>query len=171
MLVYVNPKLSSKAMSATANKSDNSLLALLLALQDLEAPLSDREQSGLADVADQLYLDPDAWESDIKPSVLATIQENASLSRLYEDAKSRLDAVGHIPLDLLPTEAELEQASPNSGKMLARGFDPEGDPSDYNSHEITNVAVNVLSAASPTEMSQKLGYFEKLKQFLLQPIG
>ena len=158
-------------MSAIANNCDNSLLALLLALQDLETPLSDREQSGLAEVAEQLYSDPDAWESDIEPNLLATIQENASLSRLYQSTKSRLDAVGHIPLDLLPTQAELEQASPNSPRMLARGFDPEEDASGSSSHEITNVAVNVLSAASPTEMSEKFGRLEKLKQFLLQPIG
>ncbi|NER38169.1 MAG: hypothetical protein F6J93_30130 [Oscillatoria sp. SIO1A7] len=159
-------------MSATANKCDNSLLALLLALQDLETPLSDREQSRLAEVAEGLSLEPDTWESDIEPNLLATIQENGSLSRLYENAKSRLDALGEIPLDLLPTEAELEQASPNSERMVERGFDPpEEDESDSSSHEITNVAVNVLSAASPTEMSEKLSRFEKLKQFLLQPIG
>ena len=158
-------------MSATANKSDNSLLALLLALQDLEAPLSDREQSRLAEVAEQLRSDSDAWESDIEPNLLATIQENASLSRLYQSAKSRLDALGEIPLDLLPTEAELEQASSNSRRMLVRGFDPEGDASDSSSREITNVAVNVLSAPKPIETVQKLGRFKKLKQFLLHSIG
>lgn len=161
-----------KTMSASVNNCNQSLLALLLALQDLETPLSDREQSGLAEVAAQLCLDPDAWESDIEPNLLATIQDNVSLSRLYQSVKSRLDAIGgNIPLNLLPAEVELEQTSPCPESMLARGFHPEGDPSDYNSHEITNVAVNVLSAPNSTKMVQDLSRLEKLKEFLMKPIG
>jgi hypothetical protein len=47
---------------------EKTLLALLLALRDLDQPLNKDEISRLADIAAQLHFDPNTWESESKPS-------------------------------------------------------------------------------------------------------
>ena len=44
---------------------------------------------------------------------MAIIEANDALNQLYQQAKAKLDAVdGPIPSELLPTDAELENALP-----------------------------------------------------------
>lgn len=130
----------------------NTLLALLLALEELEAPLSKDEQSALADVAAQLYLNPKAWKEYSEPYLLKVIQANATLNQLYQSALSQLNAVnGNIPQDLLPTQAELEQVLPPSNEPVARGFVPVSDAQNSESTEITNIAINILATPNQTE--------------------
>lgn len=149
---------------------NNSLLALMLALNDLESPLSEEEESTLSEVADRLALDPDAWESDIEPDLLAVIAANPNFNQLFQSAKSQLDAVnGNIPKDLLPTQTELEKVIPAEPEIATRGFDPEAEESDFHSDEISNMVISILSNPNPSETTKKLGRFEQLKQFLRQP--
>jgi hypothetical protein len=149
----------------------NTLLALLLALKDLEAPLSQEEQSVLADVAAQMYLKPNTWKSYSEPSLQKVIQANATLNQLYQAAKSQLDAVnGNIPLNLLPTETELEQALPPSNEPESRGFEPLNDGEDFESREIANMAISILATQNPPATAKKLSGFEQLKQFLQQSV-
>ena len=148
---------------------NNSLLALLLALTDLQTPLRENEKSVLAEVSEQLSADLDAWKPLIEPSLLSMIQANATLNQLYQTAVSQLEAVdGNIPHNLLPNESELEQALPTSHQIVTRGFAPVSDAEDFESNEITNIAISILATNNPTESVRKLSRFEQIKQFLQQ---
>ena len=153
-----------------STNGNNTLLALMLALNELETPLNADEESALSDVAAQLSIAPDAWESDIEPNLIAIIEANPNLHQLYQAAKSQLDAVnGDIPKDLLPTQSELEQVAPITAEVATRGLPPEMVESDYHSYEINNMVIGILASPKPTETTKKLSRFEKLKQFLRQP--
>lgn len=148
---------------------NNSLLALLLALTDLQTPLSENEKSVLAEVSEQLSADLDAWKPLIEPSLQDMIQANTTLNQLYQTALFQLQAVdGNIPDNLLPSESELEQALPTSNQVVTRGFAPVSDPEDFESNEITNIAISILATKNPTESVKKLSGFEQIKQFLQQ---
>lgn len=149
---------------------DNTLLALLLALKNLENPLNTEEQEALADVGQQLKLDPNDWDF-IEDELMATIHGNDALNQLYQKAKAKLDALNSpIPPDLLPTDAELENALPRESKGGTRAHPPygEGKP-DEQSNEILNLATNVVSTEKPEETAKKLPFLERVSQFLNQP--
>ncbi|NEQ77342.1 MAG: hypothetical protein F6K23_32640 [Okeania sp. SIO2C9] len=146
---------------------DNTLLALLLALKNLENPLNTQEQEALADVGQQLKLDSNDWDF-IEDDLMATIHGNDALNQLYQKAKAKLDACDRpIPTDLLPTDAELENALPRESKGGTRAHF-EGKP-DEQSNEILNLATNVVSTEKPEETAKKLSFLERLSQFLNQP--
>ena len=148
---------------------NNSLLALLLALTDLQAPLSENEKFALFEVGEQLSADLNAWQPLTEPFLSGIIQANATLNQLYQAALSQLEAVdGNIPDNLLPSESELEQALPVSNQMVTRGFAPVSDAEDFESNEITNIAINILATKNPAESVKKINFFEQIKQFLQQ---
>ena len=150
-------------MSVSVNKT---LLALSLALKDLEAPLGEQEQKAFKDAAHQLQLEPDNWENH-EPDLLKVIQANSNLNQLYQASKSQLDALSdNIPSNLLPTQAELEQALPTTQEGVTRGFAPVNN--DYESHEINNMVISILNTPNPPETVKKLSRLEKLQQFLQQ---
>lgn len=148
---------------------NKTLLALLLALGELKVPLTEQEQATFNDVADQLHLDPNAWESDIVPNLLSVLQANSELNQLYLTSKSQLDAVGDtLPRNLLPTPEDLEQAKavPKTHEMICRGFLPVTKDTEIDSAEINNLAINIFSTPKPQETVKQLSRFERLKQFL-----
>lgn len=143
---------------------NKTLLALLLALSDLKTPLSNEEKAGLVNVADQLYLDPDAWESDIEPNLLAIIHSNPNLNKLFQEMQTKLELIDIETLrEYLPSEAELEQAIPSNQRAVTRGFEPGGD-SFGKSLEINNMTIRVLSSPEPENTSRKLSDFDKIKE-------
>jgi hypothetical protein len=150
-------------MAAFFNKT---LLALSLALKDLEAPLSENEQKAFRDAAAQLQLDPDNWE-DYEPDLLKVIQANPNLNHLYQATQSQLDALSsEISSNLLPTPAELEQAQPSNQKPVTRGVPPVND--DHESHEIQNMVIDLMASSNPVETAKKLSYLERVQQFIQQ---
>lgn len=152
-------------MTAPVNKT---LLALSLALKDLQAPLSGDEQAAFRNAAEQLKFEPDSWQ-DYEQDLLKVIQANSTLNQLYQAASSQLDALSsEIPSNLLPTQAELEQALPNTTKVVTRGFAPVND--DYETNEINNIVINILTTSNPPETVKKLSRFEQLQQFLQQSV-
>jgi len=149
--------------------TNNTLLALLLALQDLDISLTEQEKAALADISYRLHLDSNTWESDIAPSLLSIIQVNPNLNQRYQTVKSKLDQVGDtLPPDLLPTLAELEQVKPET-EPKSRGFPPVADESESDSREINNIAIDILSQPNPSATAKKLSSLDKLKQFLQKP--
>ncbi|MEQ9552313.1 MAG: hypothetical protein RIM23_22210 [Coleofasciculus sp. G3-WIS-01] len=149
--------------------ANNTLLALLLALRDLDTSLTEQETAELTDISHRLYLEPETWESDIAPSLLSIIQVNPNLNQLYQTAKSQLDSVGDcLPPDLLPTLAELEYVTPET-EPRTRGFAPVTDESESDSLEINNIAIDILSQPDPSTTAKKLSSLERLKQFLQKP--
>ncbi|MEQ8385628.1 MAG: hypothetical protein RH949_25025 [Coleofasciculus sp. A1-SPW-01] len=149
--------------------TNNILLALLLALRDLDTSLTEQETADLTDISHRLYLEPAAWESDIAPSLLSIIQVNPNLNQRYQTAKSQLDQVGDtLPPDLLPTSAELEHVA-SATAPKERGFPPVADESESDSLEINNIAIDILSQPNPSATAKKLSSLDKLKQFLQKP--
>ncbi|MGB3511464.1 MAG: hypothetical protein WBA93_19950 [Microcoleaceae cyanobacterium] len=146
----------------------NTLLALLLALKNLDNPLSENERQALTDVGQQLRLDPNDWEF-IEADLMAIVEANDALNQLYQQVKAKLDAVDDpIPSDLLPTEAELEKVLPSESEGGRRAYF-EGKP-DEQSNEILNLTTNILTNPEPEETTKKLSSLEKLWQSLNQPI-
>ncbi len=151
------------------NSSDKTLLALMLTLHDLESPLSEAEQAAFSAVADHLSLDPDGWFSDIKPELLATLEKNPALFKQFLEIKSRIDAVGDIPQELLPNSKENAQLSEQNA-VVTRGFTPVGEVEEFESDEINNMAISILSSPEPAETAKKVRSFDALKDFILKPI-
>lgn len=167
MLILETKIISNFSMETT--NLHNTLLALLLALKDSETPLSDREQSDLYQVAEQLSANPKAWEILIEPRLLVMIQANEPLNQRFKAVKYQLDNLGDtMPLNLLPSKAELEQAVPKQKPQPTTRAIPQVSPSDLRSNEITNMAIKVLAAPNPSETAKKLSSFEQLQQFLNQ---
>ncbi|BAY95794.1 MULTISPECIES: hypothetical protein [unclassified Tolypothrix] len=151
---------------------NNTLLALLLALKDSDISLSNTEQSDLYQAAEQLSANPKAWEILIAPRLLMTIQANAALNQRFQAAKSQLDNLGdRIPLNLLPSEAELELAAPKHKPQPTTRAIPQVSASDLRSNEITNMAIRVMTTSNPAETAKKLNGFEQFQQFLSQNLS
>ncbi|NEQ65994.1 MAG: hypothetical protein F6K21_10925 [Symploca sp. SIO2D2] len=149
-----------------AESSTTTLLALLLALKQLEIPLSTDEQDKLKTTGQQLELDPDDWDY-IKEGLMEVIENNPSLAQLYQTAKVQLDEIdGKISPELLPTEEELGVELLTDGKRTVVYFGYfEGRP-DRESDEILNVSINVLRKKDSAKIAKKLSFLERIGKFL-----
>ena len=148
----------------------NTLLALLLALKNLDKPLSENERQALAEIGQDLESNSNDW-SFIEDNLMTIIQANDTLNQLYQEAKSKLDTLNSpIPPNLLPTDAELENAPSPESKGGTRAHPPYGeDQPDEQSNEILNLVTNVVSTEKPEETAKKLSFLERISQFLNQP--
>ena len=143
---------------------DTTLLALLLALSNLDAPLSETEQAALNKVGRQLDANPKAWDL-IEKGLMKVVVANDLLNQQYQVAIALLEAVdGKIPSGLLPTEAELEQLLTVENKLEKRAGKPK-PVQNSQSNEIINTSTEVLKSLNPAESSKKLS-LNKLKDFL-----
>lgn len=161
---------------------DTTTLAFLLALEELDTPLSQEEKKALAEIADQLDAQPKAWESFTKPLLLRTIASNASLNQRYQTYKSKLDSLETIPSELLPTGTEVEQLKSGETLETTRGFEPQSEATDYYplivrgfkpqseatgyNQQINNAVIAISRSEQPEATVKKLSFTEKLKQFL-----
>ncbi len=142
------------------------LLSLVLAFQDLEESLAEEEKSALAIAAKQLSAKPEVWSKEIEPNLLATIEKNSNLSKLFQLYKSQLERVdGKIPNNLLPTSADLELVL-NSPQMTKTRPLPRIDLQDLKSKEIDNMVIKVMVSDSPTKTAKKLNFLTPIKNFL-----
>ncbi|MCC3537013.1 MAG: hypothetical protein JGK03_23135 [Microcoleus sp. PH2017_25_DOB_D_A] len=141
---------------------DTTLLALLLALSNLDEPLSPTEQAALNKVGKQLDANQ-AWDL-IEKGLIKVVVANDSLNQQYQVAIALLEAVdGQIPSELLPTEAELEQLLTVENKLEKRAGKPK-PVQNSQSQEILNMSTEVLKTLNPVETSKKLP-LDKLKDF------
>lgn len=147
------------------NTLNTTSLAFLLALQELNTPLSDTEKQTLTEVADQLDLQPKAWESFTEPLLVKMITSNPQLNQKYQFYKSKLDSLGNINEDLLPTATEIEQLKSNEIGVTTRGFKPQSEATGYN-QQINNAVILISRAEQPEEIAKKLSFTEKVKQLL-----
>jgi len=142
---------------------DTTLLALLLALSNLDEPLSETEQAALNKVGKQLDANPKAWDI-IEKGLMKVVVANDSLNQQYQVAIDLLEAVdGKIPAGLLPTEAELEQLLTVGNKLEKRPYKPK-PVENSQTNEILNMSSEVLKTLNPVETSKKLP-LDKLKEF------
>jgi hypothetical protein len=149
-----------------AESAKTTLLALLLALKQLETPLTADEQTALKTAGQQLELDPDYWDY-IKAGLMAVVEKNPSLDRLYQTAKAQLEVIeGNIPPELLPTEQEQETEllADENREPVTFGY-CEGEP-DRESDEILNVSISVFTKEDSTKTAKKLSFLKRIQAFL-----
>ena len=146
-------------------KADNTIIAFLLAFQDLKTALGEQEKQNLKEVAKQLDTQPKAWEDYIKGRLLEIITPHPDLNQSYQFYKSQLDNVEEIPDDLLPTEAEIIRLKTLDKASITRGFKPKDEATGYES-QLNNVVVIVGSSEKPEETVKQATFLKKLKQFL-----
>jgi len=149
-----------------AESPGTTLLALLLALKQLETPLTADERAKLKTKGQQLAIDPDNWDY-IQESLMAVIQQNPSLDRLFQTAKMQLQAIdGNIPIELLPTrqEKEAELFVDDKREPVSFGYF-EGEP-DRESDEILTTAINVLTKEDSAKTAKKLSFLQRMQKYL-----
>lgn len=150
-------------MNSTVTKT---LLALLLALRELETPLSSDQQSLLQDVGQQLEIDPDYWDY-IEEQLMAVIEANSALNYLYQYNKAKLDSLdGQIPRELLPSLGDLEQELFPEVKEVT-SFD--GQPKDSTATE-PNEAIALTSVILKTEnqdqTAKQVSFLEQVSDYV-----
>jgi len=143
--------------------TNNTLLAFLLALTDLEIPLSQGETKSIKEIGDQLDAQPLAWERYTKPKLLEIIAANPELNQRYQTYYNQLDTTVDIPPDYLPTEAEIQVVNTPSSTIM-RGHKPKSSPTGYD-QQINNIVI-VVSRTEQPEAAVKQLPLDKLKQFL-----
>ena len=149
-------------------KLNHTILAYLLALQDLPHSLNEAEQANLKEVAKQLRTQPEAWNDYIEPSLVAIIQGNSPLNQSYQHYKNKLDNFGEIPFELLPTADEINQLVKTQAAFVNKGFDDNSLPTGIDK-QIENAFIVLGQSETSEETVKKLGSIGKLKQFLSKP--
>jgi hypothetical protein len=149
-----------------AESPRTTLLALLLALKQLETPLTADERAKLKTKGQQLAIDPDNWDY-IQEGLMAIVEQNPSLDRLFQTAKMQLQAIdGNIPIELLPTpqEKEAELFVDDKREPVSFGYF-EGEP-DRESDEILTTAINVLTKEDSAKTAKKLSFLQRMQKYL-----
>ncbi|MEQ8386191.1 MAG: hypothetical protein RH949_27915 [Coleofasciculus sp. A1-SPW-01] len=144
---------------------NTTILAFLLALEELDTSLSQSEKKMLAEIADQLDVQPKAWESFTQPLLLKMIADNELLNQRYQTYKSKLDSLETIPSELLPSVTEIEQIKDGATLANTKGFKPKSEATGYN-QQINNAVIVISRSEQPEATVKKLSFTEKLKQFL-----
>lgn len=152
ILLLMHPSLMNSDLTKT-------LLAFLLALRELETPLSADEQAVLQDVGQQLAIAPDYWDL-IKEGLMAAIKANSALNHLYQYNKAKLDTLdGQIPRGLLPSLAELEQELfPQAKEIETRDGQIKGDRQP-------NKVIDLTSTILKTENQDQTAKVSSLEPF------
>ncbi|WP_445631922.1 hypothetical protein [Nostoc sp. DSM 114167] len=148
-------------------KPDNTIIAFLLAFQDLKTALGEQHKQNLKDVVKQLETQPKAWKVYIKERLLEIITANHELNQSYQFYQSQLDNVEEIPQSLFPTEAEISRLNTLEKTPMTKGFKPKYEATGYES-QLNNVVVIVGSSSQPEETVKQATFLEKWKQFLSQ---
>lgn len=153
------------------NTLNRTLLGLMLTLYDLDSPLSEAEKAALKQAAYELHLKPTIWESQTQPKLLKVLQQNPDLFKQFLAIKSRIDEVGEIPPDFLPTSEELRKLrdATENVQPIAKGGIPESHK-PQKTNEIENTAIDIFVSSDPKDTAKKISKFKALKDFLLKPI-
>ncbi|MGD1805370.1 hypothetical protein ACP6PL_07995 [Dapis sp. BLCC M126] len=152
-------------MNDSANKF---LLSMLLAIKELDSPLNEEEKENLYLAGQQLSLDPTAWEEDIEPTLMEIINNNPSLNTVFQSINSKLKEIDEIPENLIPNTEEMTAVIPTDENQPLERPIPDVDESDFQSNEITNAAIQIISSPEPSETVKKIGKFDKLLNLIGQ---
>jgi hypothetical protein len=130
---------------------NKTLLAFLLILQDTDINLTNHPAlEPLRDKLDVLSrkaeITPKNWEN-LQSKLAGILKNDAALNQRYQEAMAQLEGI-EITADLLPTVAELEQATPSNSKVKTLGFKPGTPERESENLEIINNAVVVKTAAA-----------------------
>ncbi len=150
------------------NSSNTTLLALMIALSNLDTPLNDDEKDILSEISEEFSVDTDDWDS-IQPSLMEIIESNSELNTLFLNAKSQLLALGDsLPDDFFPKKNELAELQKSSEEGKTRGGLPITDDSDFEDdfQGINNMTIDILSQTNPQEVAKKSTFVDRIKQHL-----
>ncbi len=148
-----------------AANPDRTILAYLLALKDFPHALNEAERSNLKKVWKRYEIQPKAWDDYIEPDFVKTIQDNPLLHQLYQQYKNKLDNLGEIPDNLLPTRDEINQLPNLETTFVSKGFRSNLSASGYE-QQLNNVVIVVHQTQKPEEAVKQLGFLDKVKQLL-----
>ncbi|MBW4617270.1 MAG: CHAT domain-containing protein [Desmonostoc vinosum HA7617-LM4] len=145
---------------------NTTLLALLLALKELEIPLNADEQALLQDIGQQLDIDPDDWEF-IEAELIAIIQANSALNQIYQSNKAKLAALdGRIPQELLPSLADLEKELFKQTKAIIT-FDGQtrGKPANQQ-NPVINLTSSILLTDNQAQTIKRLPFIQEISDYV-----
>lgn len=145
------------------NTKNNTQLAFLLALSDLETPLSDSEKQTLNKIGTQLDLQPLAWTDYTEPMLLQMIKSNPQLNQYYTQYKSRLNKLTEISQLLSGIESEIESQTPVNLTVREKGFKPTGNATGYET-QINNIVLVISRSEQPETAVKQLSYLDKFKK-------
>lgn len=144
---------------------DTTIIAFLLAFQDLNTALSTQEKQILQELAKQLDTQPKAWDIYIKKRLLELVSANSELNESYKFYQSQLENLAEIPHNLLPNEAEISGLNSANKVLETKGFKPKSEATDYAS-QLNNVVVIVGTSEEPEATVKQVTFLEKLKEYL-----
>ena len=152
----------------TDNSVNNTLLAFLLALKELDSPLTTAEKDRFLQVLQGRLMDssPDVWTHLIQPALQQTLQSNPAFYHRFQDYKSQLDSLDQqLPWELLPTEATLAHIAPLPKTTLNSFPIPVPQADNRKTYEISNMVYRVVNTPEPTQTANKLG-LESLSRWI-----
>jgi hypothetical protein len=158
------------------NTMNPSLLALMLALDDLPAALTEAESKSLAAVGEQLAANPDAWETHILPRLQQVLAANPDLQTGFATYKTAVEQLAaqqpeQLTSTLAQVTAQLVGIAPVPVGLVPKGYFPGPVDASEASEEINNIAVRVLLTPKPEETVKKVGAFQGLKSIVRQSSG
>ncbi|MDJ0729030.1 MAG: hypothetical protein QNJ33_03470 [Crocosphaera sp.] len=152
----------------TDTSVNNTLLAFLLALKELDCPLTTAEKERFSQVFQGRLIDssPEVWTNLIQPALQKILQTNSAFYHRFQDYKLQLDSLDEQPPgDLLPTEATLANIAPLPKTTLNSFPIPVPQADNRNTYEISNMVYRVINTPEPTQTANKLG-LDSLSQWL-----
>lgn len=143
------------------------LLAMLLTIKKLENPLNSTEKDTLYLVAQQLFLRPNTWDTNIKSNLIKITNSNSSLNTIFQEIKSQIEKIPEIPQNLIPSPEELATIIPTKLQSSQRPI-LKSDDSNKDIPGITNISIQVFSSPEPSETVKKMSKFQELLNLILQ---
>lgn len=142
------------------------LLALLLALSELDTPLSSDEQSVLQNVGQQLEIDPDDWDF-IKEELMAVIEANSALNQLYQYNRAKLDTFdGQILRELLPSLEDLErELFPDVKEVTTFDGQPNDSIASQPNEAIVLTSV-ILKTENQDQTAKQVSFLEQVSDYV-----
>lgn len=142
------------------------LLALLLALRELQVALSEDEQAILQDIGQQLDIDPDYWDF-IKDEIMTLVAANPALNKLFTVKIAKLEALdAKIPREFLPNLIELKKELFSDSKEIIT-FDGQsaGEPEDKYK-QVINITSNILLTENQDQTAKQLVFLEQISEYV-----
>ena len=152
------------------NSMEKFLLAMLLTIRELKNPLNSTEKDTLYLVAQQLFLKPSTWDTNIKSNLIKITNNNSSLNTIFQEIKSQIEKIPEIPQNLIPSPEELATIIPTKLQSSQR---PLLKPDDSNEDipGITNISIQVFSSPEPSETVKKMSKFQELLNLIRQSLS
>ncbi len=149
-------------MNSSINKT---LIALLLALKELQIPLSKDEQAILQDIGQQLDIDPDYWDF-IQEEITALIEANYTLNQLFQAKIAKLNALdGRIPR-FLPNVTELKKELFGDAKEVITFDGNSKDEPEDKFKQVINITSTILLTENQDQTTKQLVFLEQISEYV-----